>query len=92
MNKIIKKLSIVLIGFFLVISLLILSILWSFSNNLPDYKFLKNYKPPVSSKVFSGDGDLVADFSQEKRIFVPYNSIPQNGYNCDYRYKNTSHK
>ena len=81
MNKIIKKLSIVIIGFFLVISLLILSILWSFSNNLPDYKFLKNYKPPVSSKVFSSDGDLVADFSQEKRIFVPYNSIPQNVIN-----------
>ena len=68
MNKIIKKLSIVLIGFFLLISLLILSILWSFSNNLPDYKFLKNYKPPVSSKVYSGNGDLVADFSQEKKI------------------------
>jgi penicillin-binding protein 1A len=81
MNKIIKKLSIILIGFFLVISLLILSILWSFSNNLPDYKFLKNYKPPVSSKMFSGNGDLVADFSQEKRIFVPYNSIPQNVIN-----------
>ena len=81
MNKIIKKLSIVIIGFFLVISLLILSILWSFSNNLPDYKFLKNYKPPVSSKMFSGNGDLVADFSQEKRIFVPYNSIPQNVIN-----------
>src|SRR5210317_2625082 len=81
MNKIIKKLSIVIIGFFLVILLLILSILWSFSNNLPDYKFLKNYKPPVSSKMFSGNGDLVADFSQEKRIFVPYNSIPQNVIN-----------
>ncbi len=81
MNKIIKKLSIVLIGFFLLISLLILSILWSFSNNLPDYKFLKNYKPPVSSKVYSGNGDLVADFSQEKRIFVPYNSIPPNVIN-----------
>lgn len=81
MNKIIKKLSIILIGFFLVISLLIISILWSFSNNLPDYKFLKNYKPPVSSKMFSGNGDLVADFSKEKRIFVPYNSIPQNVIN-----------
>ena len=53
-------------------------ILWNFSNNIPDYKFLKNYKPPVSSKVYSGDGDLVADFSKEKRIFVPFNSIPKN--------------
>ena len=45
-----------------------------FSNNIPDYKFLKNYKPPVSSKVYSGNGELVADFSKEKRIFVPYSS------------------
>ena len=37
-----------------------------FSNKIPDYKFLKNYKPPVSSKVYSGDGTLVADFSREK--------------------------
>ena len=81
MNKIIQNLSIALIGFLLAISVLILSILWSFSNNLPDYKFLKSYKPSVSSKVFSGNGDLVADFSQEKRIFVPYNSIPQNVIN-----------
>ena len=54
-----------------VISILILGILWNFSNNIPDYKFLKNYKPPVSSKVYSGNGDVVADFSKEKRIFVP---------------------
>ena len=44
----------------------ILAVLWAFSNNLPDYKFLKNYKPPVSSKVYSGNGELVSDFSQKK--------------------------
>ncbi len=65
----------------LVLLIIILSILWSFSNNIPDYRFLKNYKPPVSSKVYSGDGDLVADFSKEKRIFVPYNAIPKNVIN-----------
>ena len=59
-----------------------MGILWNFSNNIPDYKFLKNYKPPVSSKVYSGNGDLVADFSTEKRIFVPYSSIPQNVINA----------
>ncbi len=56
--------------------------MWSFSNNIPDYKFLKNYKPPVSSKVYSGNGNLVADFSQEKRIFVPFNSIPKTVINA----------
>ncbi len=55
----------------------VISILWTYSNKLPDYKFLNNYKPPVSSKLYSGGGELVRDFSKEKRIFVPYNSIPQ---------------
>ncbi len=56
--------------------------MWNYSNNIPDYKFLKNYKPAVSSKVYSGDGDVVANFSTEKRIFVPYRSIPQNVINA----------
>ena len=55
----------------------IIGLLWYYSNKLPDYKFLKNYKPPVSSKLYSDDGELVIDFSTEKRIFVPYNSIPK---------------
>ena len=54
----------------------VIAVLWAFSNKLPDYKFLKSYKPPVSSKVYSGDGQLVSDFSKEKRIFVPYDVIP----------------
>ena len=78
MNKIFKNISLIFIGFLLIFSIVTLGILWNFSSNIPDYKFLKNYKPPVSSKVYSGNGDLVADFSTEKRIFVPYNSIPKN--------------
>ena len=63
------------IGLGLFISIIV--ILWTYSNKLPDYKFLKNYKPSVSSKLYSGAGELVSDFSSEKRIFVPYNSIPK---------------
>ena len=55
---------------------MILAILWVFSNKLPNYNFLKNYKPSVSSKVYSGEGELVSDFSSEKRIFIPYKAIP----------------
>ena len=82
MNNLLKNLFISFIGIFLLISILLLVILWNFSNNIPDYKFLKNYKPPVSSKVYAGDGNLVADFSKEKRIFVPYRSIPTNVINA----------
>ena len=82
MSKLFKNLFIVFISFFLLSSILVLIILWNFSNSIPDYKFLNNYKPPVSSKVYSGNGDLVADFSKEKRIFVPYNSIPKSVINA----------
>ncbi len=81
MNNSVKNLFIALLSFLLICLIFILGILWNFSNNIPDYKFLKNYKPPVSSKVYSGKGDLVADFSKEKRIFVPYRSIPKNVIN-----------
>tara|TARA_B100000902_G_scaffold399929_1_gene473712 strand:+ start:47 stop:2383 length:2337 start_codon:yes stop_codon:yes gene_type:complete len=78
MSELFKKIFIGFVSFSLILLISIVMILWNFSNNIPDYKFLKNYKPPVSSKVYSGDGDLVADFSKEKRIFVPFNSIPKN--------------
>ncbi|MBD1141263.1 PBP1A family penicillin-binding protein [Pelagibacterales bacterium SAG-MED39] len=82
MSRIYKNLLIILSSFFLLSSIVILGILWTFSNNIPDYKFLKSYKPPVSSKVYSGNGELVADFSKEKRIFVPFQSIPKNVINA----------
>jgi len=77
MNKFIKNIAIISISFLLLLCIFIFSVLWTYSSNIPDYKFLKNYKPSVSSKVYSGNGDLVADFSKEKRIFVPFNSIPK---------------
>jgi penicillin-binding protein 1A len=77
MSNILKYFLIWVCSSLLLLGFGILSILWAFSANLPDYKFLKNYMPPVSSKVYSGDGELVSDFSSEKRIFVPYNSIPK---------------
>ena len=81
MNKYLKNILLITLSFVLLLGILIFSVLWTYSNNIPDYKFLKNYKPPVSSKVYSGNGELVADFSKEKRIFVPYNSIPKNVVN-----------
>ena len=75
MYQIIKKIFLLVFSFCLLSGFSVIAVLWAFSNNLPDYKFLKSYKPPVSSKVYSGNGELVNDFSAEKRIFVPYNSI-----------------
>ena len=77
MHRIIKNIFILILSIGLLSAFSILTVLWAFSSNLPDYKFLKSYKPPVSSKVYSGDGELVNDFSTEKRIFVPFNAISE---------------
>ena len=82
MTKLFKNILVIFLSIFLITVIIIFTILWTFSNNIPDYKFLKNYKPPVSSKMYSGNGDLVADFSKEKRIFVPYSAIPSNVINA----------
>ena len=53
------------------------STLWYFSSDLPDYKILANYKPPISSRVHSGEGSLIAEYALQKRLFIPYDSIPK---------------
>ena len=77
MNKLIKRIFIFLASGVIFSLVIIIAILWVYSNKLPDYKFLKMYKPAVSSKLYSGGGELVSDFSSEKRIFVPYKTLPK---------------
>ena len=66
-----------LIIFFVVILFFALSTLWYFSIGLPDYKNLKNYQPPISSRVYSENRKLIAEYALEKRLFIPYESIPK---------------
>jgi penicillin-binding protein 1A len=63
--------------FFVAVLLFTLSTLWYFSIGLPDYKKLSNYQPPISSRVYSEDGKLIAEYAIEKRLFVPFDSIPE---------------
>ena len=66
-----------LIIFFAIILFFLFSTLWYFSIGLPDYKKLSNYQPPISSRVYSDDGKLIAEYALQKRLFVPYESIPE---------------
>ena len=53
------------------------STLWYFSIGLPDYKKLSNYQPQISSRVYSNDGRLIAEYALEKRLFIPFESVPK---------------
>ena len=65
------------ISFIIILLIFSLSTFWYFSIGLPDYKKLSNYQPPISSRVYSEDGKLIAEYALQKRLFVPYDSIPE---------------
>ncbi len=44
--------------------------------DLPSVEGLRGYAPPVMSRVYAGDGRLLAELASERRIFVPYDAIP----------------
>ncbi len=68
--------------FFGVLAFFAFSTLWYFSAGLPDYKKLSNYQPPISSRVYSEDSKLIAEYAIEKRLFIPYESIPDKVVNA----------
>ncbi len=72
--KRIARLSVVLFTLGLLFAF---STFWYFSSDLPDYKILSTYKPPISSRVHSGEGQLIAEYALQKRLFIPYESIPK---------------
>jgi penicillin-binding protein 1A len=53
-----------------------------YSQNLPDYEQLKNYNPMTTTRLYASDGSLISEFSKEKRIFVPIDTIPKDLINA----------
>ena len=48
---------------------------WLF-HDLPDASDLADYRPPTATRVYAGDGTLIGEFSDERRIYVPYEQVP----------------
>lgn len=47
-----------------------------YGRDLPDYSELKDYEPAILTRIYAGDGRLMAEYAKEKRVFVPYPFIP----------------
>ncbi len=86
LGKILGRLFLFLIslGFLGAIAGVILvgGIIYKYGQSLPEFSTLKDYKPPVVTRVHAGDGRFLAEFAQEKRIFLPISEIPQNVINA----------
>ena len=73
------KLSLILLCIFAFISIsTIFYTLWRYSPDLPSYESIVDYKPNLSSRIYSSDGLLLKSFFTEERIFIPENRIPKN--------------
>ena len=66
------KLLLILLFIFAFISIsTIFYTLWRYSPELPSYESIVNYKPNLSSRIYSSDGFLLKSFYTEERIFIP---------------------
>ncbi len=51
--------------------------LWHYGRDLPDYEQLADYEPPTVTRLHAGDGQLIAEYAKERRVFVPISAIPK---------------
>jgi len=47
------------------------------SQDLPDYSVLTEYEPPIMTRIHAGDGTLIAEYANERRLFVPIEQMPE---------------
>ena len=72
------KLLVIFLFIFVFISIsTIFYTLWRYSPELPSYESIINYKPNLSSRIYSADGLLLKSFYTEERIFIPESRIPE---------------
>jgi penicillin-binding protein 1A len=52
------------------------AIFWMYSADLPSHESLAQYTPPTISRIYSGEGKIIDEFAQERRLFVPIEDMP----------------
>ncbi len=82
MNKTFKTLAAAFILLLLICSTFGFFIFKKYSENLPDYEQLKDYTPPITTRLYAADGSLLSEFSKEKRVFAPIDIIPKHLINA----------
>jgi penicillin-binding protein 1A len=51
--------------------------IWHYSKDLPDYSQLQDYEPAVMTRVHASDGALLAEYSKERRLYLPIQAVPK---------------
>ena len=52
---------------------------WTFTltRDLPSVETLRDYQPPITTRVYAGNGAVLGEYARERRFFVPAEFIPK---------------
>lgn len=53
------------------------AVLVYFDHQLPDFRQLAEYKPPLITRVYDRNGEILAEYANERRIWVPIAEVPK---------------
>ncbi|WP_299296281.1 PBP1A family penicillin-binding protein [uncultured Tateyamaria sp.] len=52
------------------------AVFWMYGRDLPSHESLAQYQPATISRIYSGEGQIIDEFAQERRLFAPADTIP----------------
>ena len=75
-EKIVKILAVFIMMLGICPILFGLLIYFYFAQNVPSVESLQNFSPPTVARMFSDDGEIIGEFSVERREVVPLSRMP----------------
>src|ERR1700678_423057 len=66
------------VGGLAVLALLAVSgYIYSLTRDLRSVEALQNYQPPITTRVYAGNGLVLGEYARERRLFVPISFVPK---------------
>ena len=61
---------------FVVGIVLLAALMVKYGRDLPDYRKLATYAPPVATRLYASDGSLLIEYAEERRVFIDFVDMP----------------
>ena len=58
-------------------ALIVGAIFYVYGRDLPNHEQLAQYQPASLSRIYSAEGRIIDEFSQERRLFTPIDDVPE---------------
>ncbi|MEE4253604.1 MAG: hypothetical protein V2I50_06120, partial [Desulfuromusa sp.] len=72
MNRYLKYFLFILLGAPLLGAALLVGAYFYVSTTLPKVETLSDYRPPLITRIYADDATIIAEYSRERRILVPF--------------------